>query len=169
MMSEMPPRPARLAAFVLLASAIVPAAACRHDRDRTAGPTTTFAHPNGLTLVLPERVDGRGLSLKQTETGFDVRDAWSARYETHVTVDLRPGAAPPLSAFPRTRTIGGRTIRYAERELEGPFGSGGPEYDLRAWEPARGGHIAYAEGVQTEGAPDFSLAWMVIAALAPPP
>lgn len=168
MIVEMP-RLERMAAFVWLASAIAPMAACRRDNHRTTGPTMTFAHPNGLSLALPERLDGRSLSVKQTETGFDIQDGRSARYVTHVIVDLRAGATAPPGAFPKTRAIGGRTIHYVVAEAEGPAGSGGPEYDLRAWEPARGGHVAYASREQTEGEPDFSLAWTVIERLTPPP
>ena len=141
----------------LLLVAIATLSACR---DRTAGPTLTFAHPNGLALTVPEIVGKVPLAVERTPTGFALRDPRSRRYTTQLTVDLRPGVATPPGAWPKKRTVRGVEVRYAVDELDGG-GSGDPAYNLRAWEPARGGHIAYSQYVQGEG-DDFTIAWAVI-------
>ena len=150
----------------ILALLVAIAAAAPACHRRPAGPTLTFAHPNGLSLTVPEVIDGRSFLVDRTATGFSVRHAGSYRSVASVIVDLRPGAAPP-GAFPRTRRVRGALIHYTVEESEG--GSGGNQYDLRGWEPARGGHIAYAAQDQADWEPDFSLAWTVITGVAPPP
>jgi len=151
--------------LALLAAIAAAIPACHR---RPPGPTLTFVHPNGLSLTLPEVLDGRSFLVDRTATGFSVRHAGSYRLVDSLIVDLRPGAGPP-GALPRARTIGGRKIHYAVAESEGTAGSGGPEYELSAWERARAGYIVYAAREQTEWDPDFSLAWTVIEGLTPPP
>jgi len=48
-------------------------------------------------------------------------------------------------------------------------GSGGTEYELRGWETARRGHIAYVERQQTEWGPDWDVVRAIIEATSPPP
>ena len=143
--------------LAVLFVAIATLSACH---DRTAGPTLTFAHPNGLALTVPEIIGKVPLAVERTPTGFALRDPRSRRYTTQLTVDLRPGVATPPGAWPKKRMVRGVEVRYAVDELDGG-GSGDPAYNLRAWEPARGGHIAYSQYVQGEGE-DFTIAWAVI-------
>src|SRR5678815_4534569 len=69
----------------------------------------------------------------------------------------------PAGTWPDKRTLDGRTIHSVVDSFpDASVGSGGPEYELRAWESARGGHVAYVQHVQTEEDPDFGLIWAII-------
>lgn len=157
--------PATKSACVLVLAAI---AACH--KPPPAGPSPTIAHPSGLVLTLPATISGRRVSVDQTPTGFAVNlDPPVARSATRALVTFNPAIPTPAGAWPKTRTVRGVTIRYSiETFADRDVGSGGPEYELRAWEPAHRGHIAYVQHVQTEGEPDFSLIWAVIQGTHPP-
>lgn len=161
---------ARSACLVALLAAIasLTATACR--KPAPAGPSPTTAHPSGLALTLPATVGGRRVSVDQTPTGFAVNlEPRVARSATRALVMFNPAIATPAGAWPKTRTVRGVTIRYSiETFADRDVGSGGAEYELRAWEPARPGHIAYVQHVQSEGEPDFSLIWAVIQGTQPP-
>lgn len=155
---------ARITCVVVLAAI----AACH--KPPPAGPSSTIAHPSGLALNLPPTIGGRRVSVDQTPTGFAVSlDPRAARSATRALVTFNPAIATPAGAWPKTRTVRGVTIRYSiETFADRAVGSGGPEYELRAWEPVGRGHIAYVQRVQTEGDPDFSLIWAVIQGTQPP-
>jgi hypothetical protein len=156
----------KFACVAVLASITV--SACH--KPPPAGPSPTIAHPSGLVLTLPPTIGGRRVSVDQTPTGFAVNlDPPVARSATRALVTFNPAITTPAGAWPKTRTVRGVTIRYAiETFADRDVGSGGPEYELRAWEPAGRGHIAYVQRVQTEGEPDFSLIWAVIQGTHPP-
>lgn len=151
--------------FILVAAlaAIAAAPACRDRRPAPpAVATVTHVHPNGLVLTIPDAIGTQRLAVDRTPTGFSVHgEPGNARTPTSARVTLNAGAATPPGVWPKARTVRGATIRYAVVTFP-EVGSGGPEYELRAWEPARTGHIAYLQHVQTEGEPDFAIAWAVI-------
>jgi hypothetical protein len=84
-------------------------------------------------------------------------------------VTFNAGGTTPAGTWPDTRTVEGRTIHSAVAGVpDASAGSGGPEHELRAWESARGGHVAYVQRVQSEGEPDFGLIWAIIEGTKPP-
>ena len=147
----------------LLATLAVPAA-CRDWRARalTAGATVTRVHPGGVSLTVPRLLDGQPVIVDDTPSGSVVRCCEGTRYPGWVTVELKPAVATPPGAWPKTRTVDGLAIHYTIEDLGGG-GSGGEEYELRAWRRARDGHLLYTQRDQSElGEPDFDLAWIVI-------
>ncbi|HXU00864.1 MAG TPA: Tsi3 family protein [Polyangia bacterium] len=156
-------------ARMFLVAVIATSTACY--RARPAGPTRTMVHPNGLALTVPETFGGKRVAVAQTPTGFSVGlEPHSPRLVEHTLVTFNAGSASPAGTWPERRTVRGATIRYfVDSFPDASAGSGGPEYELRAWEPARGGHVAYLQHVQTEEGPDFSLIWALIAYTKPPP
>jgi hypothetical protein len=151
-----------LAAATAAVVAAMPA--CRGKREAPPPPAAGRAHPTGLALSLPDTIAGRRVTVDPTPTGYAVHcEPRDVRTPTRALVIFNAGIATPAGMWPQTRTVRGVTIRYTIQTFAGgSAGSGGPEYELRAWEPARGGHIAYLQRVQTEGEPDFTLVWAVI-------
>jgi len=162
------PAPDRTLLVVLLA-ALASASACR--RARPAGPTRTIVHPNGLVLTIPEAFGGKPVSVDQTATGFAVElEPRDVRLPTRAQVTFVAGGAQPAGPWPERRTVRGATIRYFVDDFPvASIGSGGEEYELRAWEITPGGYVAYSQHVQTEGDPDFALIWALIEGTKPPP
>jgi len=160
-------RAARTPLIALLA-VIAAVGACR--RARPVGPRRTYVHPNGLTLAAPETFKDRRVSVIQTPTGFAVyTDPRVTRLAARALVTFNAGRAMPAGTWPDKRTLDGRTIHSVVDSFpDASVGSGGPEYELRAWESARGGHVAYVQHVQTEEDPDFGLIWAIIEGTKPP-
>jgi len=156
--------PVRPALIVMSVTAAIAVAACHR---RAAGPVVTLAHPNGLVLKVPEVIDGRGFSFVQTPAGFAYADPRDVRTPTRGSVSFNPGVATPAGDWPKTWLVRGRTIHYAVTEREG--GSGGAEYELRAWETTRGGHIAYVEDEQSEWGPEWRVIRTIVDATSAPP
>ena len=160
-------RAARTSLITLLALTAA-VAACR--RARPAEPRRTYAHPNGLTLAAPETFAGRRVSVIRTPTGFAAyTDPRATRYAARALVTFNADRATPAGIWPDKQAVDGRTIHSVVDSFpDASVGSGGPEYELRAWESARGGHVAYSQHVQTEGEPDFGLLWAIIEGTKPP-
>lgn len=135
---------------------------------------TTIHSGNRLELSMPStmQVDsGRDrVVVQETGAGFHVFPASGRRRRVSIEawVELHPGAPAPDGSWPETKRVGERSIRYRIDASEG--GSGGTQYDLRAWEPCPGGYLLYRQGdlVEEPGRPNLDLAWMVIAGTRPP-
>jgi hypothetical protein len=145
--------------------AVTPACRGKREVPPAPAPANGRAHPTGLVLSLPDTIGGRRVTVDPTATGYEVHcEPRNVRTPTRALVIFNAGIATPAGLWPQARTVRGATIRYSIQKLGGDIvGSGGPEYELRAWEPTRGGHIAYLQHVQTEDEPDFTLVWAVIA------
>ena len=160
---------ARTTLIVLLA-AIALGAACRKPPP-PATPTKKYVHPNGLAMTLPETFAGHTVVVDPTPFGFIVSlDVRTVRRATSVLVRYWVRRTEPGGSWPETRTVRGATIHYARNSFpDASVGSGGPEYELRAWERARAGNVEYIQLVQSEGDPDFALLWAVVEGTASPP
>lgn len=116
-------------------------------------------HANGLVVGVPE-----GFEARQTEDGFVVEPSggknFNVRYPVIGYVSLGGGA--PEESDLKTKSVGGREVRYGVAKSEG--GSGGPAYTLSVYERAPGGRlIRYVQAMQSEaGEPDFQLCWTLV-------
>ena len=156
--------------LIVVLTAMAIGAACRKPPPPATAPKK-YVHPNGLALALPEKFDGRVVLVDPTPTGFIVSlDSHPVRRATSVLVKYWARRTEPGGAWPETRTVRGATIHFARSSFpDASVGSGGPEYELRAWERARAGNVEYVQLAQTEGNPDFALLWAVVEGVTPPP
>jgi hypothetical protein len=120
--------------------------------------TIEVAHPNGLSLRLPESV-----SVEQTFNGFFIipRKAKELRTPFEIEVSLHADERPE-GEWPEMRQIKGDTVYYRIDRIGG--GSGGDIYVLNAWKAYPTGYVLLRHYEQGEDilTPDFALGWIVI-------
>jgi hypothetical protein len=149
--------------LALLLAACALLCSCRADVYEAPPPGLKIVkesqHANGLTVGVPE-----GFEARQTDDGFVVEPSGGknreVRHPVVANVVLAEGDAPD-GASSRTKSVGGREVRY--RVTKGEGGSGGEVYALNVFERVPGGHVKYSQAMQSEmGEPDFALCWALV-------
>jgi hypothetical protein len=135
-------------------------AAAVHDEPPPLKIVKESQHTNGLSIGVPE-----GFEAKQAGAGFVVEPSGGrnleVRYPVVAQVSLVGGADAPGEPDMKTKTLGGKEVRY--RVTKGEGGSGGETYTLNVFERVPGGHLRYSQAMQSEmGEPDFSLCWTLV-------
>jgi hypothetical protein len=137
------------ALFVVLAFAstpLVPGEAARSP--------DVHRHRNGLRITIPD-----GFAVRETATGFDVREEGAIRTPGEIRISLIEG--PPDDPPFRRRLVGRRLVRYRVQEVG--TGSGGGIYQLSASVRFKDSFAVVTALEQREfGRPTFDAAWEII-------
>jgi hypothetical protein len=119
-----------------------------------AAPADVHRHRNGLQITIPD-----GFVVRETATGFDVREERTIRTPREIRITLIEG--PPGNPPFRRRLVGRRLVRYRVQEVGG--GSGGALLELSAFVRLGESVVAVTALEQREfGRPTFDAAWEIM-------
>ena len=133
----------------------------QHVRSEDQRNMHTLNHPNGVSV----RYNSEKLSAKQEQSGFSFVDLMVPdryRFTPGLEVSLDAGSEPSDS-WPKLKMLGGRRVHY-RIETSDDGGSGGREYELKAWVPCSADrYLSIQQHVQSHrDTPDFSAAWALL-------
>lgn len=120
------------------------------------GRTMKATHENGLSFEYDERVR----QIEPLPDGYTLQLApVNARAINEIIIRVQ-GAPVAGTDIWEEKTVGPRTYRFSEEQLDG--GSGGDEYKLAIVAPAASRWLVLEQHVQSESAPSFDVAWQVM-------
>ncbi len=126
----------------------------------------TVHHPEGWTLTLPRRIEGKDVKVELRPHGFfvDPDGGERVRYRREVHAGFRLGWAPPSAAWYDVRRVNGAWVHWAISSEEN--GNGEPIVTLTAWRRCGAGHLVFVQVDDSELlTPGFDHAWAMIRGL----
>jgi hypothetical protein len=116
----------------------------------------TLTHQNGLVLVINNNIE----DIKTTDHGYKINLApMNTRNVNEIIIKKLDTPSFDLNEFQEKEI---NKLKYLYKVESINVGSGGAEYTLTIWKPAKTGGIILEQYIQTDNDPDYKEAWEII-------